>query len=316
MPSAAVLPPPDFAVASAFPEHRWLQQAAQAHDWSAIRAFAEKFPRGADRTFVVTTVADVPEIEYPLREFVAANPDDLFAATLLAAREVIVGWNIRTAARASQVSREQFQTFHHHLRQAEQLLIRVTAADPAYDLAWAERLTTVRGLQLGQNEARRRYDRLTRHHPCHFTGQARLLQQLCPKWSGNWAAMHSFARECMLTAPAGALNASLVAEAHVEHWVDLKTKNERAEYLRRPDVHRELVEAADRSVLHPAFRRSYGWVTAYGAFAAMFSLIGDLPRAAVHFRALGNLASEYPWAYFDKPADAYVRYRNAALAKG
>ena len=315
MPSVAVLPPPDFAVASAFPEHRWLQQAAQAHDWSAIRVFAQRFPRGADRTFVVSTVADVSGIERPLREFVAANPDDLLAATLLAAREVIIGWNIRTAARASQVSREQFRALHHHLRQAEQLLIRVTAADPAYDLAWTERLTTARGLELGQSEARRRYDRLTRHHPGHFTGQARLLQQLCPKWSGNWGAMHSFARECMLTAPAGALNAGLVAEAHLEHWMDLKG-NERAEYLRRPDVHQELVEAADRSVLHPAFRRSYGWVTVQGAFAAMLSLIGDLPRAAVHFRALGNLASEYPWSYLGKPADAYVRHRDAALAKG
>lgn len=315
MPAVAALPPPDFEVASAFPEHRWLQQAAQAGDWAAIRTFAGKFPRGADRTFVTTTVADVAGIEHPLRELVAANPNDLLAATLLAAREVIIGWEIRTAARASQVSREQFRELHRHLRQAEQLLIRVTALDPANDLAWTERLTTARGLQLGQNEARRRYDRLTRHYPAHFTAQARLLQQLCPKWSGSWEALHSFARECMQTAPPGALNAGLVAEAHLEHWLDLN-KSERTEYLRRPDVHRELVEAADRSVLHPAFRRTYGWVTVQGAFAALFSLIGDLPRAAVHFRALGNLASQYPWSYLGDPAEAYTRHRAAALAKG
>ena len=315
MPYVAASPPPDFSMAAAFPEYEWLRQAAQAHDWPAIRQFASRFPRGADRTFVTTTVAGVPGIEQALRGPVAANPDDLFAATLLAAREVIIGWEIRTAARAKYVSSEQFRAFHQHLRQAEQLLIRVTAADPAADLAWTERLNTARGLELGQSEARRRYDRLTRHHPAHFSGQARLLQQLCPKWGGSWEALHSFARECMLTAPPGALNAGLVAEAHLEHWVDLE-KSEQTEYLRRPDVHRELAEAADRSVLHPAFRRTYGWVTVQGTFALMFSLIGDLPRAAVHFRALGNLATEFPWNYLGDPAKAYIRHRDAALAKG
>ena len=316
MSAVVSLPPPDFEVASAYPVVGWLRQAAQAGDWGAIGTFAARMPHGSDRTIIATTVADIPGIERPLREVVAANPNDLLAATLLASREVIIGWDVRTAARATHVSRDQFEVFHRHLRQAEQLLIRVTAADPANDLAWTERLNTARGLELGQNEARRRHDRLTRHHPGHFTGQARLLQQLCPKWGGSWEAVHTFARECMLSAPAGALNAGLVAEAHLEHWGDLGDKNERVQYLRLPHVHQELVEAAERSVLHSAFARPFGWVTVQGAFAAMFSLIGDLPRAAVHFRALGNLATRYPWSYLGDPAAAYTRHRAAALAKG
>jgi hypothetical protein len=310
------LPPPDFEVASAYPVVGRLRQAAQACDWAAIRAFAASMPHGSDRTIIAMTVADVPGVERPLRELVAANPNDLLAATLLASREVTIGWGVRTDARATHVSRDQFEVFHRHLRQAEQLLIRVIAVDSANDLAWTERLNTARGLQLGQNEARRRHDRLTRHHPGHFTGQARLLQQLCPKWGGSWEAAHAFARECMLSAPAGALNAGLVAEAHLEHWEDLKDKNERAEYLRLPHVHHELVQAAERSVLHPAFQRPFGWVIVQGTFAAMFSLIGDLPRAAVHFRGLGNLASRYPWSYLGDPAGAYARHRAAAFAKG
>ncbi len=316
MPATVSLPPPDFEVASAYPVAGRLQQAAHARDWAAIRALAAGMPRGTDRAVITTVVSGVAGIERPLRELVAAHPNDTLAATLLASREVTVGWGIRTAAKATHVSREQFAEFHRHLRQAEQLLIRVTAADPANDLAWAERLNTARGLQLGQNEARRRYDRLTRHNPGHFTGQTLLLQQLCPKWSGDWEAAHTFAGECMRNAPAGALNAGLVAEVHLEHWIDLETKNERAQYLRRPDVHEELVRAAERSVLHPAFARPYGWVSVEGVFAALFAVAGDLKRAAVHFRALGNLASSYPWSMLGDPAAVYTRHRAAALAKG
>ncbi|MGW1029172.1 hypothetical protein ACWD4J_36760 [Streptomyces sp. NPDC002577] len=316
MPTAASLPPPDFELASAFPEAAWLEQAAAANDWAAVRQYVDGLPHGTNRSFAFGVLADVQGVEHPLRELVAAVPTDVFALTLLGTREVRIGWEIRTEGRAESVSREQFAQFHEYLRRAEQLLIRATALDPSHDAAWAERLNTARGLQLGQNEARRRYDRLAAYHPAHFSGQARLLQQLCPKWSGSWEAAHGFARECMLNAPEGALNGGLVAEAHLEHWLDLRNKDKRAEYLRQAYVRSELIEAAQRSVLHPAFQRPYGWVSVQGTFAALFSLIGDTESAAVHFRAMGNLASEFPWNYLGDPTEAFTRHRAAALARG
>lgn len=312
-PDPGPAPEADFELASAYPEVTWLRQAASIADWASVRQYHDSLPPGTDRAFVVRVLAEVDGVEHTLRQQVSAAPYDVFALTVLGARLVQAGWGIRTSARAKDVSREQFKAFHAHLRDAEQLLIRATALDPSYDAAWAERLNTARGLSLGKNEARRRYDRLAKYHPHHFTGQARLLQQLCPKWGGTWEEAHGFARECLPAAPEGSLSGGLVAEAHIEHWLDLKGDDKRAEYLRQPHVHAELLEAAGRSVSHPAFRRPYGWVTVQGGFAALFSLIGDTEQAAAHFRALGNLASEYPWGYLGKPAEAYVRHRDTAL---
>ncbi|MEU6194561.1 hypothetical protein [Streptomyces sp. NPDC047061] len=310
------LPPPDFELASAFPEAAWLRQAAAVSDWASIRQYVDGLPYGTDRSFAVGVLSEVDGVEQWLRPLVAAAPDDVLALTVLGAREVDIGWKIRTTARAKDVSREQFAALHTHLRQAEQLLIRATALDPSYDAAWAERITTAKGLQLGQNEARRRYDRLARHHPHHFSAQGRLLQQLCPKWSGSWEAAHGFARECLLAAPEGAMNGGLVAEVHMEHWLALRGP-EREQYLRQDHVRAELVEAAERSALHPYFHRGYGWVTAQGCFAAVFSLMEDTARAAACFRALGNLASGYPWRNLGKDAAAtYTRHRDTALARG
>ncbi|MGV9244577.1 hypothetical protein [Streptomyces sp. NPDC003710] len=314
--SASSPPPPDFEIASAFPEVTWLRQAATARDWVSIRQYLDGLPRETNRGFAVGVLAEVDGVEGWMREILAAAPDDVLALTVLGSREVRIGWEIRTAAPAKQVSREQFAGLHAHLRQAEQLLIRATALDPSSDAAWAERLTTAMGLQLGQNEARRRYDRLAAHHPHHFSAQGRLLQQLCPKWGGSWEAAHAFARECLLGAPDGALSGGLVAEVHMEHWLALRGR-EREEYLRQGHVRAELVEAAERSALHPGFRRDYGWVVVQGYFAALFSLTGDLARAAACFRALGNLASQYPWADLGgDAAAAYVKHRDAALARG
>ncbi|MFD7476503.1 hypothetical protein ACFV8Z_31250 [Streptomyces sp. NPDC059837] len=235
MPTDASLPPPDFELASAFPEVGWLRQATAARDWAGIRRYADGLPQGTDRAFLVRVVAEVPGVEHFLREVVAAAPDDVLALTTLGTREIEIGWEIRSSARAEHVSREQFRQLHEHLRQAEQLLIRATALDPSHDAAWAARLTTAMGLQLGQNEARRRYDRLAAYHPHHLTGQARLLQQLCPKWSGSWEAAHGFARECLLNSPEGSLSGGLVAEAHLERWLDLPSAgSERTDYLARP----------------------------------------------------------------------------------
>ncbi|MBE1493854.1 hypothetical protein H4696_000954 [Amycolatopsis lexingtonensis] len=234
---------------------------------------------------------------------------------LLAAQFVQQGWNVRGTGRAAGVSREQFAAMHEHLRRAEQLLIDVTAREPANAAAWWLRLTTARGLGLGRSEARRRYDRLTAHHPGFLAAQRNLLQQLSPKWGGSWDVAHAFVRECTAAARPGDPQGVLVPELYLEHWLELEPEAG-GDYLRQPGIHEEITAAASASVLHPAYRSRFGWVAAHSTFAMAFSLIGDLPRAAVHFRVLGGRASEAPWHYFPDRVAAHARYRDRALAKG
>jgi hypothetical protein len=210
--------------------------------------------------------------------------------TLLAERYIHIGWTIRSRASAEHVSRDQFEQFHAWLRKAEQRLIEVCAEQPTYAPAWTARLLTARGLQLGQSEARRRYDRLSAHHPHQFRAQSQLLQQLCPKWGGSWEAVHGFAQECVSAAPDGSPAGVLVAEAHVEHGLDLSDVAG-TEYMRNVSVRNELRHAAQVSVLHPDHRPGWPSVTGHSTFALAFSLGGHLKDAAPHFAALGNTAA-------------------------
>ena len=105
-----------------------------------------------------------------------------------------------------------------------------------------------------------------------------------------------------------------MADAHLEHWLDLPAREDDA-YLRQPEVRAEIFEAAGRSVLHPQWRPGTpGWVTAHSTFAMMFILLGELPAAAVHFRAMGGYGSKHPWEYLGDPAAEFVKHRDAALA--
>ncbi|GAB3932110.1 hypothetical protein GCM10027614_00670 [Micromonospora vulcania] len=77
----------------------------------------------------------------------------------------------------------------------------------------------------------------------------------------------------------------------------------------------ELREAMRRSILHPSFQRTVGWVYAHHIFALLFGLIGDRKTARPLYEATGNLLSEDPWNYFGDPVTVYREHRARAMRK-
>ncbi|MFI9388907.1 hypothetical protein [Kutzneria sp. NPDC052558] len=298
---------PRFDITAAHPEFLRLRTAVGAGDWAAVEQFFASMPDDnwtARATWIVAEVAGV-------EEFLRRVPRSRLSRLLLASRHIAHAWEIRSGKQAKYVSAQQFAGMHDALRAAEAILIDLTAEDPSDTIAWLKRIPVCMGLQLGQSEARRRYDRLARHNPHLLPAQTALVQQLCPKWSGSWESLHAFARECMNAAPPGSLNPIVVGEAHLEHAQAIG-KAGRAEYL--AGVEAELDEAVRKSLLHPAFRKVPGWVSAHGVFAVLSSWAGNQAKAAVHFQALGDLASSYPWeSCFTNPAAGFQELRAAAL---
>ncbi|MBA8925995.1 hypothetical protein BC739_003194 [Kutzneria viridogrisea] len=297
--------PPNFDRLAAFPELAALRDAVSARDWTSVELFFAGLPDAAAVSYVVGYASDLPGSE----QCYDRAPDSSLSSLLRAARYVALAWEVRSGARAEYVSEDQFRGMHDWLRRAEPILIDLTAREPDNAPAWSVRLTTALGLQLGQHEARRRYDRLARHAPHHFQAQSRLLQQFCPKWGGTWDRAFGFARECAANAPAGSTSPTLIPEVHLEQYIDLDTARERADYLRRPEVRAEVLDAARRSVLHPDFGRGYGWVGAASTFALVLGITGSEEAAARCFDMLGDLANEHPWHYFEDAAAKYRKVR-------
>ncbi|MEU4421708.1 hypothetical protein AB0F81_13875 [Actinoplanes sp. NPDC024001] len=311
-----------------YPNVATLRQALAARDWPACRAVLDAAP-SAERTFLTSVAADVeggrkaepgPYVEHETAAFLRAvlwsNPADGAAGALLGQHLIDRAWAVRTSYGASAVSRERFASFHEILRMAEQVLTPAAAAAPDDPAIWVARLTAARGLQMGQAEALRRYDRLAKIDPHHLPGQTQLLQQLAPKWGGTWEALHAFSRDAARAAPPGAPHAMLIVQAHLERWMDIRgirigTANA---YLRSEPVRTEIEQAAHQSVWHPEFRRTYGWLEATNTFAVAYCLLGDMRSAKTLFRRLGGLGTEFPWEYVFPSATVVMRwYRMRSL---
>jgi hypothetical protein len=265
-------------------------------DWPRLqRGLDELSP--AEASYALTRLADVDGVEDFLAEAVRAVPHSAPARTALAMRIIVLGWAIRTGASSEHVSRAQFDDFRARIVEAEQILIGVCADEPDYAPAWAARVLTARALEVGVSEAHRRFSRLARLSPHDYPGQAQMLQYLSKKWFGSHDQAHSFALAQAEAAPPGSASGALVAMHHLERWMETGGSKPGLTYLAQPTVQRELAEAARRSVLHEDFSLSPIGVEAHSAFALAFWLSERNDQAAVHLRALGGRASEFPWNY-------------------
>ncbi|WP_433374530.1 hypothetical protein ACQPZX_04175 [Actinoplanes sp. CA-142083] len=303
-----------FDPGAAYPEVAALRSALAARDWPACRRILDAAEPAA-RSELVLICGEERDLEEFLREAWQGDPSDSGAAAMLGSFLTREAWRIRTTGPATSVSRKQWAGFHDRLRQAERVLVKAAARNPYDPAVWVCRIVTSRGLELSIPETRRRYDRLSAHHPHHLPGQLGLVQQLCPKWGGDWAQLHTFTREAMHAAPPGAHSAVVVAEGHIEQWVDNQAPVAYGAHgpghLSR--VSGEIYEAAQRSVWHPDFRRTVGWVRVMSTFAMVFSLLGDHRAAGSLFAVLGPFADERPWSYLGSPGRALRSRRAGAM---
>ncbi|AWZ09878.1 MULTISPECIES: hypothetical protein [unclassified Streptomyces] len=318
MPATAPYDRPLLDPALAIPALAPLRAATLAGE--SLAAAFETVSDEDDRTLACRVVASTPGSEEFLRRTVEELPHDPLARTLYADRLVTTGWEIRTGARAAGTAAGRAADFRSHLLRAEGLLIGVCAEHPEYALAWHLRVITARGLELGQSETRRRYDRLAEHHPHHHAGQQQLLQQLCPKWGGSWEAAQSFADDCARRSRPGSPAAVLGAVVQLERWLELAgtDPDEAEDHVEDPARRTELERAAAASVLHPDFdSERHHAIAAHGVFAAVHCLASRWREAAPHFRALGNRMSAFPWEYLDSdPVAEFARHREIALGRG
>lgn len=284
------------------PEFAGIRNALAADDWPTAEQLLRELPPD-EAAYALEMIADREGIETLLEQAVAADPASACARTALARRCIAIGWGIRTGARAEDVSPEQFEAFRSWLVRAEQLLIDACAADGSFVPAWGARVLTARALEVGATEAARRYDRIRRLSPHDFPAQTHMLQYLLPKWAGSEEQALAFAREAAADAPPGSHNGALVPIVHIERWLDLDAGKPGAAYMAQQAVVDELTGAASRSVLHDDYVGGPLGVQAHSCFAMAFWLAGRNERAAVHFAALGDRATEFPWMYtFDAPA--------------
>jgi hypothetical protein len=306
-----------------------LYTLAGTADWATLRAFLARYSTGQDSgqhsgrdsgqdlsALAGNLCAHKEADDGWLAGELAAAGDDPLARLVLGAHTVQRAWRVRTGKRAVHVSREQFDTFHSLLREAEEHLYRSAALDRASAAPWYFLLVSGRGLQVDVDIAERRFEAVVNRCPGHVAAHRQQLQTLSRKWSGSHERMHAFALES-LHGPHGAALGELVASAHIERWLDFgnEAADARRAYICGDSVRAELQEAADRSINQPGFGNPRSPYTAYNLFAMAFGLAEMWPQSLSAFKSTEGVVAG-SWGYLKgTPVEAYTRMRNKAFER-
>ncbi|WP_328492835.1 hypothetical protein OHS59_08905 [Streptomyces sp. NBC_00414] len=285
-----------------------LVEAADAGDWEAVKAALAPFDLGRDH-LVLDELAGLDGVQDWTGR--AAEEDKEHRATALlisGARHIDWGWEARTADRAVNVSQEQWRIFHERLGTAEEQLLAAAELRPEWVTPWSLLLTSGRGMSLGSavNEIRR--DAALRRDPLDLETHIGWVSQLQPRWGGEPGQALAFAQEAAARAPHGHRLGCVIAMAYIEEWVE----SERGDHLETSEIQAQLREAADHSILHPAYVRRPGWQHDFSMFAMALSLAGERHTVKRVFRTLDGAYTKWPWTYFAEPEKHFTRHHRRA----
>lgn len=286
-----------------------LREAARAGDWEAVKAALAPFDLGRDHQ-VLGELADVDGVQDWIGRAVEEDKEHRATALLISgARHINWGWEARTTARAVNVTQDQWRVFHQRLEIAEEHLLEAAESRPEWVAPWRRLLTSGRGMSLGPvvNETRR--DAALRRDPLDLETHVEWVSQLQPRWGGEPGQALEFARDALTRAPAGHRLGCVIAVAHIEDWVE----SDGGDCLQTTRIQMELRDAADRSILHPAYVRRPGWQWEYNLFAMALSLANELLRVRKVFQELDGAYTGRPWQlYFAEPEKQFARHHRRA----
>lgn len=285
-----------------------LVEAADAGDWEAVKDALAPFDLGSDHD-VLDQLAELDGVQDWIGRAVEEDEEHRATALLISgARHVSWGWEARTSERAANVTRDQWRVFHERLRIAEEHLFEAAELRPEWVTPWRRLLTSGRGMSLGPVINETRFDAALRRDPLDLETHIDRLSQLQPRWGGEPGQALAFAREAFARAPRGHRIGCVVAMAHIEDWVE----SDRADCLETPGIQDELRNAADHSILHPAYARRPGWQGDFNTFAMALSLAGERHTVGRVFQALDGAYTSWPWKYLAEPEKQFARHQRRA----
>lgn len=249
-----------------------------------------------------------------LRSAPGLKPEEPLTALLLGATAVKAGWEVRGDAQAHLVSKEQFAGFHGLLREAEDHLYRAIEADGSAVAPWSQLVLTARGLSVGQDVLRRRFEAAIERCPGDVIAHIQMLQGLCRKWGGSHEKMHAFAKRAA-RGPYGMELARLVPEAHLEEWLSLGGGAAGREYMSGAKVRADLDEAAKLSIFRADYADPRYPYSVANVFAMAFSLARMPYPARRAFEMTDGVVVTSPWSCLKSdPIEAYTSLRARAVA--
>ena len=280
---------------------------ARDGDWRGLSAFLQGVPDVDDRGFYITRLMEGFTGMPPwLDQWLAAEPSSALCHLVRGVRATQWAWEAGSDGTAPTAMAPGFSAFRERLAEADRALMMAATLDPADPLPHIQGLITARGLQLGYPALHARFQHAVHRAPLSYRAHAQLLQGLAKKWSGAHDVMYQFARGAAQAAPDGHPMHTLVAEAHIEGWLD-GDRAYRHLYWQVPGIREEIHAAARSSVELPDFDGGAETAAYRNTFAFCFWSLNEPEPLAAQLALIGDKVTRSPWSHMGLGATAAVQ---------
>jgi hypothetical protein len=266
--------------------HEWHKRLSAGDD-EAFRVYLMTEPDSVRRDVTLVAVLDaLPDRASWLDRWVDKEPENHVARIARGTNLVDWAWEARGHLRAQEVTGEQWNQFFPRLEAAWRDFEAAIAIIPDDGSAYALMIDAAKGLQVGVERGLAIYEAAQSRRPWHPVAHESIIQLLAPKWSRSTVEMWDLARKVTRAAPEGSPVHGVIADAHVEAWIETP-EAAKSRYWQNEAVRAEIVEAAARSVESPLADRSRPMMRARSSFAYCFARLNDRERLRRQLDALG-----------------------------
>ncbi|WP_242441967.1 hypothetical protein [Streptomyces sp. CB02460] len=294
---------PDHAVVVDAPDARAVEPLAAARQgaYEPVRALLAATRAEGDwvlRHEVVTALAGMD----------AGWPEDPDALVVEAFRRIEEAWEVRTAARAKDVSEEQYRAFRTLLDDALPVIEAAVEASPGDPVPWSAVLPHCIGAQAPRDVFEECLGQALACAPHHLPTHAHALQYLSAKWHGSHAEMFAYAARVAADAPEGSPLRALEVVALTE--VVPREAKRGVPGAGRADA--IIATAQAYSASRPPEDHAARLIRNHLVWA-----LNGRERWAESldvYRSIGRYATAHPWVYMGEPLEAFREVREGARA--
>jgi hypothetical protein len=295
-----------------------LRTALLKNDWRPAEGALARTTDPSRYEFLVDTLSNFPGRPAWVDAWPQAVPASAAARMVWGSQTAVWAWEARSSAPAENVRSDAWEIFFQRLRMAEEQLNHATAMAPASSAPWVTLMKTGIGLEVGQDELRRRYAEIASRNPESEPGARTMLTALSRKWGGSHEAMWTFVHDTVGQAVEGSSLHMLIPMGHIEAWLGDRMKGDspihHSRYFEQPAVQDE-IRTAHRNYFGGAHQPSPFERANREWFAVSFYLMRDFPALRAELEKIGPGIQRTPFGYLGGPLASYQAVLDAAKGR-